>query len=195
MNLGKLFLRLLIGGLFVGHGLQKLTGSFDGPGLDGAEKMMSSIDMKPARRNAVLAAGTETFGGAAFALGLLTPVASAGLVATMLTAVRKVHWKNGVWNSGGGFEYNAVLIAAVTALSEDGPGTVSLDSLFGKRRWGVLGGVLALGGGIIGSLVAVELGKRASEAAASADDADEAEELVGQLPADSDDVAAQGGAA
>ena len=35
MALGTLLLRLTVGGLFVGHGLQKLTGAFDGPGLDG----------------------------------------------------------------------------------------------------------------------------------------------------------------
>ena len=194
MNAGKLILRVVVGGLFVGHGLQKLRGSFGGPGLEGATQMMESLKMAPARRNAVLASGTETFGGAALALGLLTPVASAGLIATMLTAIRKVHWTNGVWNSGGGFEYNAVLIAVVTALSDDGPGAISLDAAFGKRRWGTLGAVFALGAGIVGSLSAVELGRRESEKAAATADADTAEELVPQLPADSDDVAAQSGA-
>jgi putative oxidoreductase len=192
MNLGKLILRLVIGALFVGHGLQKLRGSFGGPGLDGVEKVMESLEMRPARRNAILAAGTETVGGAAVAFGLLTPVASAGLIATMLTAIRKVHWKNGVWNSGGGFEYNAVLIAAVTALSDDGPGAVSFDAALGRPRWGVLGAAVALGGGILGSLVAVELGRRGPRAPHQ--DAENPDGLP-PLPSDSDEVAAESGAA
>ena len=75
MKVGSLVLRLAVGGLFVGHGLQKLRGSFDGPGLDGTEQMMKSLELHPARRNAVAAAVTETAGGAALALGLATPVA------------------------------------------------------------------------------------------------------------------------
>jgi putative oxidoreductase len=160
MNLGKLILRLVVGGVFVGHGLQKLRGSFGGPGLEGTAQMMEQSNMRPARRNALAVAWTETLGGAAFAAGLLTPVASAGLTAVMLTAIRKVHWNNGVWNSNGGYEFNAVLIAAVTALADDGPGTISLDAAIGKRRWGPLGALFSLAAGTIGSIGAVELGKR-----------------------------------
>jgi putative oxidoreductase len=35
MGIGRLLLRFVIGGIFIGHGLQKLTGAFDGPGLTG----------------------------------------------------------------------------------------------------------------------------------------------------------------
>ena len=186
---------------------------------------MESMDMRPGRRNAILAGGTETVGGVALALGIATPVAGAGLIATMLTAIRKVHWKNGVWNGGGGFEYNAVLIAAVTALSDDGPGLLSLDAAFGKRRWGTLGALFALFGGIAGSIAAVELGRRGGSPFgdpsdggpdgggsdgdgpdddgadddgaddAGAGEADALDEPEGMLPADSEEVAAESGAA
>ncbi|UFS57923.1 DoxX family protein [Subtercola endophyticus] len=211
MNLGKLILRLVVGGLFVGHGLQKLRGSFGGPGIDAMSGAMESMNMRPGRRNAFLAGGTETAGGVALALGFLTPVAAAGLISTMITAIRKVHWKNGVWNGGGGFEYNAVLIAAVAALSDDGPGTVSIDAALGKRRWGTFGVVFALVGGIVGSIAAVELGRRggtpfgdpgdgpSSDDDGPADGPDDAltssEEPEGMLPADSEEVAAESGAA
>ncbi len=150
--------------MFVGHGLQKLRGAFGGPGLDGTERMMSALDMEPAPLQARAAALTETLGGAALAIGAVTPVAAAGLIATMLTAVRKVHWKNGFWNSKGGFEFNTVLIAVVTAVTVDGPGPLSIDSAFGRRRWGVRGGLFAVAAGAVGSLAAVELGRRASAA-------------------------------
>jgi putative oxidoreductase len=82
----------------------------------------------------------------------------------MFTAIRKVHWKNGIWNTQGGFEFNAVLIAVVTALATDGPGRFSVDAAFGKSRWGVLGGLFALGAGVAGSFAAIELGRRAAVA-------------------------------
>ena len=46
------------------------------------------------------------------ALGLATPLASAALIGTMLTAIQRVHLKNGPWVTKGGYEYNVVLIAA-----------------------------------------------------------------------------------
>jgi putative oxidoreductase len=169
MNFGKLVLRLVVGGLFVGHGLQKLRGSFGGPGLEGTEQMMVGTGMLPARRNALAVALTETVGGGMIAAGLLSPVAAAGLVATMVTAVRKVHWSNGVWNSGGGYEYNAVLAAAVVAIAEQ-PGRVSLDALFGKARWGSAAALFAVVSGVAGSLAVVELGRRGVAAAPAVDD-------------------------
>jgi putative oxidoreductase len=56
MKLGRLLVRLVVGGLFIGHGTQKLFGWFEGPGPDGTEQMMYKLDMHPARHNA-LAAG------------------------------------------------------------------------------------------------------------------------------------------
>jgi putative oxidoreductase len=165
MKVGSLILRLAVGGLFVGHGLQKLRGSFDGPGLEGTEQMMESLEMHPARRTAVAAAVTETAGGAALALGAATPLAAAGLIATMVTAVRKVHWSNGLWNSGGGWEYNGVLVAATAAIVADGPGTLSFDALLGKRTWGAGWALLALVGGAAASTALIEAGRRASASA------------------------------
>ena len=46
----------------------------------------------------------------------------------MITAIRKVHAPNGPWVTQGGYEYNAVLIAAVLALTEGGPGRPSVDA-------------------------------------------------------------------
>jgi putative oxidoreductase len=164
MAFGTLLLRLTVGGLFVGHGLQKLTGAFDGPGLEGATGMMASLEMHPPRQNAIAAASAETFGGAALALGLATPAAAAALIATMTTAVRKVHLQNGVWNSKGGWEFNAVLAAAATAIAAEGPGPLSIDALFKRSRWGAWGGLFALAAGIAGSYAVTELAKRAKPA-------------------------------
>jgi putative oxidoreductase len=165
MALGNLLLRLTVGGLFVGHGLQKLTGAFEGPGLEGVTGMMSSLDIHPPRQNAVAVASAETFGGAALALGAATPVAAAALITTMVTAVRKVHLKNGVWNSNGGWEFNAALSAAAVAIAWEGPGVISIDALFGKSRWGAGAGLFALAAGAAGSFAVTEYAKRAKPAA------------------------------
>ncbi len=122
MKLGRLLARIVIGGLFVGHGTQKWFGWFGGPGLDGAAGMMDSLDMKPGRRNAIAASASETIGGALLLAGAATPVAATSLIATMITAIRTVHFKNGPWSTDGGYEYNLVLIAALLVLVDGGPG-------------------------------------------------------------------------
>jgi putative oxidoreductase len=78
---------------------------------------MESLQMRPARLNALAAGVTETAGGALLAAGLATPLAAAGLTGVMTTAIRKVDLPNGPWAANGGWEYNAVLIAGVTALA------------------------------------------------------------------------------
>lgn len=161
MKAGTLIIRLAVGGLFVGHGLQKLRGSFGGPGLDGTAQMMDTMQLRPARRNAIAAAVTETAGGAALAFGAATPVAAAGITATMITAIRKVHWNNGLWNSGGGWEFNGLLIAAATAVVADGPGTLSVDALVGKKKWGAGWALASLVAGAVASTVLIEAGRRA----------------------------------
>ena len=154
MRLGAFALRGLIGGLFVGHGTQKLFGWFDGPGLEGTGGMMEKLEMRPPRRHAVIAGAAETTGGTLLALGALTPVATTLLTSTMTTAIRKVHAPNGPWVTGGGWEYNAVLIAAVTALAEHGPGSPSVDSRAFPRLHGLGWALTSLAAGVAGSYIA-----------------------------------------
>jgi putative oxidoreductase len=40
---------------------------------------------------------SEAVGGALLAAGLFMPLAAASLIGTMITPIRTVHWKNGVW--------------------------------------------------------------------------------------------------
>lgn len=166
--MGTLILRLVVGLLFVGHGLQKLAGLFGGGGLQQTEATMDAIGMHPAKVQARAAGLAEAAGGAALALGVATPFASAGLIATMITAIRKVHAKNGLWNSKGGAEFNLVLIAAATLLA-DRPGKTSVDAGFGRARWGTGWAVFALLAGAIGSALAIAAGRRFAPAPADAD--------------------------
>jgi putative oxidoreductase len=161
VNYGRLVARTVIGGLFVGHGTQKLLGWFGGPGLEGTTGMMKSLEMNPPRRNAVAAGLAETAGGALLTVGLATPLACASLIGTMITAIRKVHWSSGPWVAKGGYEYNLVLIAALLALAEERPGDISLDAALGIELTGFRWSLAALGLGAGASLATMWMGSHA----------------------------------
>jgi putative oxidoreductase len=164
MNIPRLVARTVIGGLFVGHGTQKLMGWFGGPGLEGTAGMMESLEMHPPRRNAMAAGMAETAGGTLLALGLATPLASAALTGTMITAIRKVHWRSGPWVASGGYEYNLVLIAALLALAEERPGDISLDAALGLDFTGLRWPLIALAAGAAASEATVLLGRKGAPA-------------------------------
>jgi putative oxidoreductase len=129
MDIGRTALRLVMGPLFVGHGTQKLFGWFGGHGLEATAGMFEGkLGLKPGKRHATAAGAAEAIGGALLTIGALTPVAAGLITGTMITAIRKVHAPNGPWATQGGYEYNAVLIAAVLALTADGPGRPSVDA-------------------------------------------------------------------
>ena len=165
MTAGRLLARLTIGGLFVGHGTQKLFGWFGGPGPEKTAGMMEKLEMHPPRRNAIAAGVSETAGGALVALGAFTPLAASMLAGTMFTAIRKVHGPKGPWNTDGGYEYNATLITALAALVECGPGAPSVDRALGIERTGARWALAAIAAGAIGSALAMEAGAREAEQA------------------------------
>jgi putative oxidoreductase len=167
MDVGRLAARAVIGGLFVGHGTQKLFGWFGGPGLAGTEQMMGALNMQPTKPNALAAGISETAGGALLVAGAATPVAAASLIGTMITAIRKVHQPNGPWAANGGWEYNAVLIASLVALIDAGPGDLSIDGAFGKQRWGTSWALAGLATGAAAAALAITLGARGQASAPS----------------------------
>ena len=65
----------------------------------------------------------------------------------MITAIRTVHLRNGVWVTKGGYEYNLVLLASLYAIADVGPGHISLDALRGKNRAGAHWALAAVGFG------------------------------------------------
>jgi putative oxidoreductase len=154
MKLGGLMMRSVIGPLFVGHGTQKLFGWFDGPGLDGMSAAMENLGMRPPRRHVLMAGLGETVGGTLLTIGAATPVATTMLTSVMTTAIRKVHAPKGVWVTQGGYEYNAVMIAALTALAAGGPGAASVDGARFPRLHGTGWALASLAAGVAGSYLA-----------------------------------------
>jgi putative oxidoreductase len=153
MRIITLLARLLIGGLFIGHGTQKLFGWFGGYGPDGTGNYMESIGLKPGRDHAVRAGVAEAGGGALLALGLLTPVAAAAITGVMATAIRTVHQPNGPWVTDNGWEHPASVVAAVLAIAEAGPGPISLDAALDIEHHGAPWALAALIAGAGGSML------------------------------------------
>lgn len=131
--LGLLILRVVIGGILVGHGAQKLFGWWGGPGMTGWKGAMTRMRIRPPVLWAWTSALAESLGGVAMILGLLTPLASFAIIGSMLVAVSLVHWPRGFWVNKGGYEFNLSIIAGSLALALAGPGTYSLDALLGVR--------------------------------------------------------------
>ena len=154
MSIGLLLLRVIVGGLFVGHGTQKLFGWFGGHGLDGTGAWMESLGFRRGRVWAAIGGLAESLGGLLLALGFLTPLAAAAIVGVMTTATMAVHLRNGVWNTNGGYELPLVYAAAATAIAFMGPGAYSVDRLIGLSIEPVTSGLVALVLGLVAGALA-----------------------------------------
>jgi putative oxidoreductase len=132
MDLGILILRVAVGLAIAAHGSQKLLGWFGGAGLRGAEGFMAQLGFRPAKLWALASALGEFAGGLLLALGLLSPLGPAAVIAVMTTAALAVHWEKGFFGQNGGFELPFVYAVAALAIAVSGPGALSLD-----HAWGV----------------------------------------------------------
>jgi len=159
MDLALLVLRLVLGLTFAAHGAQKLFGAFGGHGIEGTAGFFEQIGLRPGKLHAWASGSAEFFGGFAIALGLVTPIAAAALIAVMTAAVLTVHIKNGFFVTNQGFEYNLALAAALFALAGIGAGGWSLDNALGIDMTGASWALGALGAGLLGGIGAVLSGR------------------------------------
>lgn len=137
-DLGLLVLRIVLGVIMAAHGAQKVGLVGDGPGVAGVMGMVGNMGFQPPALWGWLLILAE-LGGIAVVLGFLTPLASLGIIVTMVVAAWKVHGANGFFLQQQGFEYNLALGGMALALLLLGPGRFSLDYLlFGRRRAGTI---------------------------------------------------------
>jgi putative oxidoreductase len=136
-SIGVLIVRLVVGGLLLGHGAQKLFGAFGGRGIEGTEGWLESMRLRPASVWARLAGSSEFFGGLLTMLGFLNPIGPILAMGAMAMAWAKVHLGKPVWVTEGGPELPITNMAVLSALTLSGPGRLSIDGLFGIRvpRW------------------------------------------------------------
>ena len=82
-NLSLLLLRVVLGVVFLAHGINHV---FRGGKIPGTARWFESLGMKPGVLHAWLASLTELGSGALLVVGLLTPLAGAGVVGVMVVA-------------------------------------------------------------------------------------------------------------
>lgn len=124
---GLTVLRVFVGIIFAAHGSQKLFGWFGGGGLAGTAQWMESIGLAPGTLMAVLAGGTEFFGGLALIVGLLARPAALGLSFTLLVAIFSVHISNGLFMANNGYEFALALLGGTVVVLIEGAGKLSID--------------------------------------------------------------------
>jgi putative oxidoreductase len=165
MSYGILLLRVVLGSIMAAHGAQKLFGWFGGGGPRATAGGFAQLGYRQPLLLAVAAGLAELGGGLLIAAGLLTPLAAVAIAVVMLNAIGTVHWRNGFFNSAGGYEFNLLVLAAAVAITATGAARFSLDNVVGLADnisglwWGV--GVLALSALV--SAVTLTLGHRSSE--------------------------------
>jgi putative oxidoreductase len=138
-----LVLRVWMGIVMLAHGINHARTQ------EGTARWFEKVGFKSPELNARLSAGNEIAIGLALIAGLLTTIAAAGLVATMLVAFWAIHRFAGFFvfhRPDEGYEYVATLAVAALVLAILGPGAVSIDDAIGIAD--DLSG--ALGAGIIG---------------------------------------------
>ena len=146
LNLGLLILRLVLGLFLAYHGYNKVFGK---GGLSGTASWFASMGMKCPKWQARAAAATEIGAGVMLAVGLLTPLAAAGVIGVMVVAIYTSHLKVGffVFLPNQGWEYCATIALGALAVGTMGPGEWSLDNAidFSLSGWRALVVTVALG--------------------------------------------------
>src|SRR6476661_1377441 len=130
VNLSLLLLRVALGIVFLAHGINHV---FRGGKIPGTARWFESLGMKPGVLHAWLASLTEIGSGALLVVGLLTPLAGAGVVGVMVVAWITNHLKNGffIFRPGEGYEYVMTLTAVGLLFCGTGGGRISLDHALG----------------------------------------------------------------
>lgn len=169
IDFGLLIIRLLVGGIFIGHAVVKFTERFGGLGLDRAAAVFEQIGYRPPRPYLVIAGATELVAGIAFLAGLATPVAAAALVGVMVNAIGSSKAGHGPWYFNGGWEYDVTLLVAAVALAFTGPGDASLDAVAGLDAASWARGTGALAFGLVSGRAVLALRQRIARSGTTAE--------------------------
>jgi putative oxidoreductase len=126
-------LRLALGIAFIGHGAQKVLGSFNGPGWAKFTSAQAPFPfMRPAWLWMGAAALSELIGGILVLLGLFTRVGAFLIVCVMLVAIFGVLWPR--FFAPTGMELAVAFLGMALALLITGGGQASVDLMIGGGR-------------------------------------------------------------
>jgi putative oxidoreductase len=138
-DLALLALRAWAGVVMLAHGINHART------LEGTTRWFAKVGFKAPAINARLSALTEVAVGLGLIVGLLTPIAAAGLAATMVAAFWSVHRFAGFFvfhRPDEGYEYVATLAVVALVIASVGPGELSLDHAWGIDLTGTTGAAI-----------------------------------------------------
>lgn len=152
-NLIVLVLRLVAGPTIFWHGFNKM---FRGGRIEGTGRWFDSVGMRPnGRIHAYVASLTEMTSGVLLVLGLLTPLAAAGVIGITVVAGWTVH-RHAFLVIKEGFEFVLVLGTFCWAIGALGPGRYSLDHALGilpdltaDWRGAIIAAAAGIGAGVL----------------------------------------------
>src|SRR5947207_2826444 len=129
---GTVPLRLAMGAAFIGHGAQKVLGSFGGPGFSKFTSFPAPFSfMRPAAFWMGAAAFAELIGGVLILLGLFTRIGAFLIVCVMLTAIVGLQWPR--FFAPEGMELALAFLGMALALLIMGGGQLSVDRMMAAR--------------------------------------------------------------
>ncbi|MDX6246934.1 MAG: putative oxidoreductase [Kribbellaceae bacterium] len=152
MNTGLLILRLVVGLLFVGHGIQKVSHRLGGHGIEGGAAEFRADGFRGGRLTASAAGLGQIVAGLLLSAGALTPLA-ATIAAGVMTVAVTVKWRNGLWAQNNGYEYPLILMILPAVLTLTGPGRWSVDQAVGLLPWDPWWTAAAVGLGVSSGLM------------------------------------------
>ena len=126
--------RVLVGLLFMQHGLQKMFGLFEGPGIPGFAGFLSTLGFPAPIFFSYVAASIELFGGLAIALGLFARLAAFIATLELLIVYSLAHIPNGlipILNQG---ELALLYVASFLVIMVFGAGKWSLEKVMLKKE-------------------------------------------------------------
>lgn len=148
-DVGLLILRVALGLVFLGHGLQKfgLFGSGAYPASISAQAdFIGLFGYSSTTLLSWLLTGAEFVAGLSLLSGVVTPLGAAAVIGIGLQFVAGPGWQAGLFGNAqaGGFEFSFMMVAAGCALALTGPGTYSLGrrlglARFSEKPWGLAG--------------------------------------------------------
>lgn len=160
-DVGLLVLRLVTGGVFAAHGAQKVLGLLGGLGPEGTADALSGLGFTSfATPLAWVLGGGQLALGALLVLGLLTPFAASGLLATKVVAIALSLDPSGqpltplfAADGPNPLELHVLLAGAAATLVFTGAGRVALDVGRTYQRRPLPWAALALAVGVAAALV------------------------------------------
>ncbi|HXH34298.1 MAG TPA: DoxX family protein [Plantibacter sp.] len=130
LNTGLLLLRLVLGVILIAHGLQKVLVD----GIPGVAAGFGGMGIPAPEAAAIVVVAVELLGGALLIIGLGTRVVAVLSAINMVVALLLVHLSAGFFAADGGYEFVLLLAVVSLALALTGPGRISVDTLFRRRR-------------------------------------------------------------